>query len=157
TAGSDEKCQILKQELGADWAINYKTENVAEKVLEYVPSGVDVYWETVREPDFDAIVSVLAENARVILMAGREARPAFPVGPFYVKGCSLHGFVMFKASPEELKACGDSINLWLSENKIAARISHRFPLSEAAEAHRLQESNTVEQAGTIAGKIVLGV
>ena len=37
----------------------------------------------------------------MIIMAGREAKPIFPVGPFYVKDCTLHGFAMFNASPEE--------------------------------------------------------
>ena len=157
TGGSDEKCELLKSEFGVDLAINYKREDVAEQVLAFAPEGVNVYWETVREPDFDHIVSILSERARVVLMAGRDARPEFPVGPFYVKGCSLHGFVMFKASPEELKVCAVDINRWLSEGKIKARVARRFDLSEAAAAHRLQEDNTLERAGTIAGKIVLSV
>ncbi|MEE2639809.1 MAG: NADPH:quinone reductase [Planctomycetota bacterium] len=157
TGGSDEKCELLKSEFGVDLAINYKREDVAEQVLAFAPEGVNVYWETVREPDFDHIVSILSERARVVLMAGRDARPEFPVGPFYVKGCSLHGFVMFKASPEELKVCAVDINRWLSEGKIKARVARRFDLSEAAAAHRLQEDNTLEKAGTIAGKIVLSV
>ena len=45
-------------------------------------------------------------------MAGRDARPEFPVGPFYVKGCSLHGFVMFKASPEELYDPINNLQKW---------------------------------------------
>lgn len=157
TAGSDEKCELLKSELGADHAINYKTQNVAEKTLDLFPEGVNVYWETVREPNFDSIVSVLAERARVVLMAGRDARPEFPVGPFYVKGCSLLGFVMFKATPAELRACSEDINTWLADGKIKARISNRFDLSQAAEAHRLQQENTVNLAGSLAGKIVLSV
>lgn len=157
TGGSDEKCELLQSELGADLAINYKTANVNEKVLEFAPKGVNVYWETVREPNFDSIVEILAERARVILMAGRDARPEFPVGPFYVKGCSLHGFVMFKATPEELRQCANDINDWLAAGKIHPRISHRFELSQAAEAHRLQQENTVNRAGSIAGKIVLSI
>ncbi len=157
TAGSDEKCKLLNDELGVDLAINYKTENVTEKVLAFSEKGVNVYWETVREPDFDAIVAVLAERGRLILMAGRDARPEFPVGPFYVKGCSLHGFVMFKAEPEELRACSKDINSWLANGKLKPRISTTLPLSDAAEAHRLQEQNTLEKSGTIAGKIVLTV
>ena len=50
------------------------------------------------------MTSYLAERGRIVLMAGRDARPAFPVGPFYVKECSLHGFVMFKASPKNSMA-----------------------------------------------------
>jgi NADPH2:quinone reductase len=154
TAGSAEKVAALKK-LGADRAVNYKADDVAAAVKEFAPAGVNVYWETVREPDFDKIVSYLGERGRLILMAGRDARPAFPVGPFYVKGCSLHGFVMFKATADEQRACADDINRWLAEGKLKANISKVLPLAEAAAAHKLQEVNTLQQAGTLSGKIVL--
>ena len=154
TAGSPEKVAALKK-LGADVAVNYKTEDVAAAVKAFAPGGVNVYWETVREPDFDKIVSCLAERGRIILMAGRDARPPFPVGPFYVKGCSLHGFVMFKATPGEQRACADDISRWLAAGKLRANISRVLPLSEAAAAHKLQEENTLQKTGTLAGKIVL--
>ena len=121
----------------------------------FAPQGVNVFWETLREPDFDKIVSYLAERGRIVLMAGRDARPEFPVGPFYVKGCSLHGFVMFKASADELRGSADDMNRWFVAGKLRAQIGKELPLSAAAEAHRLQEQNTLEKAGTLVGKIVL--
>lgn len=154
TGGSDEKCALAK-ELGADEAINYKSQNELQEVQRLAPEGVNIFWETLREPDFDTIVAMLAQRGRIVIMAGREARPEFPVGPFYVKGCSLHGFVMFSATPEEMRACADDMNRWLAEGKLRARIDRVLPLSQAADAHRLQEENTLSQAGTIAGKIVL--
>jgi NADPH2:quinone reductase len=154
TAGSAEKVAALGQ-LGADAALNYKTEDIAAAVTSLAPAGVNVYWETVREPDFERIVSYLAERGRIVLMAGRDARPAFPVGPFYVKGCSLHGFVMFKATSDEQRAAADDINRWLAGGKLKANISRVLPLSEAAAAHKLQEDNTLQKAGTLSGKIVL--
>lgn len=154
TAGSNEKCSAVR-ELGADAVVNYKSEDIAARVRDFSPEGVNFYWETVREPDFDKIVSYLAERGRILLMAGRDARPPFPVGPFYVKGCSLHGFVMFKASPEEQRRAAEDINRWLVEGKLQPKISEVLPLSHAAKAHRLQEQNTLHKAGTLAGKIVL--
>ena len=97
--------------------------------------------------------SYLAERGRVILMAGRDARPPFPVGPFYVKGCSLHGFVVFKATAEEQRACADDMNQWLTAGKLKAHISRVLPLAQAAAAHKLQEENTLQKAGTLGGKI----
>jgi NADPH2:quinone reductase len=154
TAGSAEKCQLCVQ-LGADRVVNYRQEDVGNALREFAPAGVNVVWETLREPDFDQLVSYLAERGRLVLMAGREARPPFPVGPFYVKGCSLHGFVMFKASANELRACASDINRWLAEGKLRSRIGARFTLKDAAAAHRLQEENTLRHAGSLAGKIVL--
>ncbi len=154
TGGSDEKvAQCL--ELGADVAVNYRTQDVREAVAAFAPAGVNLFWETLREPDFDEIVSYLADRGRIILMAGRDARPSFPVGPFYVKGCSLHGFVMFKASPDELRRCADDMNRWLASGQLNANIARVFPLSETAAAHQLQEDNTLSKAGTLAGKIVV--
>jgi len=154
TGGSDEKCARCL-ELGADVAVNYKTQDVSEAVKQFAPAGVNVVWETIREPDFETLVPYLAERGRLVLMAGRDARPPFPVGPFYVKGCSLHGFVMFKATWVELSACAVDISRWLSAGKLQPQISQTLPLSEAATAHRLQEENTLNGAGTLAGKIVL--
>jgi NADPH2:quinone reductase len=154
TAGSDEKAARCRA-LGADHVINYKTQDVLAETKRFAPQGVNVYWETLREPDFEKTVEMLAERGRMVLMAGREARPVFPVGPFYVKGCSLHGFVMFKATPAEQRACAEDINRWLSAKKLKAPIDRVIPLSETATAHKLQEESTVGKKGTLAGKIVL--
>ncbi len=154
TAGTPEKVELCRK-LGADLAINYKTEDVAARVKEFAPTGIHVHWETLREPNFDRSVAMMAPRGRLIVMAGRDARPVFPVGPFYVKGCSLHGFAMFNATAEEQQACSVDINRWLAEGKLRANIAREMPLSETASAHLLQEANTVNSAGTLQGKIVL--
>ena len=88
-------------------------------------------------------VPLLAPRGRMILMAGRDARPPFPVGPFYVKGCHLYGFAMFNATPDEQRAAADDINRWLAAGKLKPRIDRVLPLDQAAAAHRLQEESTV--------------
>ncbi|MBI1904120.1 MAG: NADPH:quinone reductase [Planctomycetia bacterium] len=154
TAGSDEKVKACR-ELGADLALNYRSADLDDRIRQFAPQGIDVWWETTREPNFERTVSLLAKRGRMILMAGREAKPVFPVGPFYVKDCSLHGFAMFNASADEQRACADDINRWLGEKKYRPRIDRVLPLAKAAEAHRLQEENTLHKKGTLAGKIVL--
>ena len=154
TAGSDEKAAKCRK-LGAELAINYKAQNVEEMLRSFAPNGVNVWWETLREPNFERAVPLLAKRGRMIVMAGREARPVFPVGPFYVKDCSLYGFAMFNATPEEQQRAAEDINRWMSAGKLTANIDRVVPLAEAAQAHRLQEDNTIGKAGTLAGKIVL--
>jgi NADPH2:quinone reductase len=156
TAGSKEKVALCKQ-FGADFAINYKTEDVDAAIKKFAPNGINVWWETLREPDFDRAVNALAARGRMILMAGRDARPQFPVGPFYVKGCSLHGFAMFNAPPNEQRAAAMDISRWMTEGKLRAHIGRVFPIEQAAEAHRLQEENTIGKKGTLSGKIVLKI
>jgi NADPH2:quinone reductase len=154
TAGSAEKAERCSR-LGADFVINYKALNVESAVKKIAPGGVNVWWETLREPDFDRAIGALASRGRMIVMAGRDARPPFPVGPFYVKGCSLHGFVMFLATPDEQRLCAQDINGWLADGRLKANIDRVLPLAEAAEAHRVQERSTVQKTGELSGKIVL--
>ena len=154
TAGTEEKAAACR-DLGADLAINYKTQDVPGAVKSFAPEGINVWWETLREPDFDRTIALLALRGRMIVMAGRDARPPFPVGPFYVKDCSLHGFAMFNASAREQRSAANAINRWVAEGKLRARIDRVLPLSQAAEAHRLQEESTVQKTGVLAGKLVL--
>jgi NADPH2:quinone reductase len=140
----------------ADLAINYKTEDVPAKVKEFTGGkGITVWYETLREPDYDKIVDAMAPRGRIVVMAGRTARPPFPHGPFYVKGLSLFGFAMFNWPADEQRKCADDIGRWLAEGKLKPNIARRMKLSEAAAAHQLQEDNTVRGAGTLNGKIVL--
>ncbi len=153
-AGSDEKVAKAKA-FGADMGINYQVGDVAVQVQELAPEGVDVLWETRRETDLDWAIGLLAKRGRMVVMAGRDARPMLPVGPFYVKDCALHGFAMFNYSAEEQRQSGDAINRWLAKGKLKANIDRVLSLSEAAAAHQLQEENTIHGAGTLAGKIII--
>ena len=154
TAGTEEKYRRLV-DLGADVAINYNQNTIEDSVLQAAPKGVNVFWETRREPNFDQAIQLLATRGRMVLMAGRDARPVFPVGPFYVKECSLHGFVMFKATALEMRTAAEEINRWMASGKLQPNISLQLPLSQAAEAHRQQEAATLRNEGNLSGKIVL--
>ncbi len=154
TAGDDRKAEACRQ-LGADLVVNYKTDDVDEAIRRFAPEGINIWWETLQEQDFERIVGHLALGGRIVVMAGRDAKPLFPVGPFYVKDCSMHGFAMFNAPAEKQRRCADDINRWMAEGKLRAKIAKVMPLAETAAAHRLQEENTLAMAGTLAGKIVL--
>ena len=154
TAGSAAK-QAAVRGFGADVVIDYRAADLAEQLRFAAPDGVHVWWETQREPDFDRAVAMLAERGRMVIMAGRDARPAFPVGPFYVKGCTLLGFVMFKATPQEQAAAAADINRWLAGGRLRVPIDRVLPLARAAEAHAIQEAATVGRSGALSGKIVL--
>ncbi|MEM6779964.1 MAG: NADPH:quinone reductase [Planctomycetota bacterium] len=148
--------QILA--MGADAAIDYTTQSICEATRQLHADGVNVVWETRREPDFQLAVDVLAGRGRMILMAGRDATPPFPVGPFYVNECSVHGFVMFKATPMEMRQAADDLQRWMADGKVKANIGVRRPLREAAQAHAIQEASTLSQQDpTWSGKIVLTV
>lgn len=154
TGGSEEKVKAC-QELGADLALNYNTQDMDAAIKQFAPDGVHVWWETLREPDFERAIPLLAMRGRYILMAGRDARPVFPVGPFYTKDCALRGFAMFNSPAEEQRGAAADINRWMGEGRLKARIDRVLPMSQAAVAHRIQEESTIHKTGALGGKIVL--
>ena len=155
TVGSADKVALC-QSWGADRVLNYKTDDVAAGIRDFTAGkGVQVWYETQSEPDFVRTVELLAPRGRMVIIAGRKVQPPFPLGPFRGKWLSLYGFSMFNATPEEQRRCADDINRWLAEKKLRVVIGRTFRLAESAEAHRLQEGNTLHQAGTLTGKIVL--
>jgi NADPH2:quinone reductase len=155
TVGSEEKAALCRS-WQADRVINYKTEDVAQAIRDFTKGrGVNVWYETQREPDFLRTVDLMAPRGRIIIMAGRQAQPVFPVGPFYVKDLALHGFAMFNAPAAEQADCGTHIARWFEDKKLNPVVGKTFPLAEAADAHRLQEANTLQKSGTLTGKILI--
>ena len=155
TVGSAEKADLCRT-WGADAVFNYKTQDVDAGIRQYTKNkGVNVWYETQREPDFVRTVGLMAPRGRMVVMAGRQAQPVFPVGPFYVKGLSLHGFAMFNAAPHEQRICAEDVNKWLASGLLHVPIGRTFSLAEAAAGHRLLEENTLQKTGTLVGKVVL--
>ncbi len=154
TAGTDEKLKACRK-LGAHVATNYKTDNVDRAIRRFAPDGINVWFETRREQDFKQAVEHMAPGGRLIVMAGRDACPEFPVGPFYTKDCKMFGFAIFNSPAQEQRKCAAEINRWMARGKLRANIDRVMPLANAAAAHKLQEQNTLRGAGKLAGKIVL--
>jgi NADPH:quinone reductase len=156
TGGSSDSLQICKQ-LGADLVLNYHDGNKDDQIRSFSSphGGVQIWFETQREPTFDRTVSLMAPRGRIVLMAGRQARPEFPVGPFYVKDLRMIGFAMFNGTPDEQRASATHLNDLFEQGKWKPVIGKQFPLADAAAAHALQEANTLQKAGTLRGKIVL--
>ena len=148
TSATEEKAKWCK-ELGADAVINYKTEDVNEALHKFAPAGVNVYWDATGRPDAHRAVDAVAQRGRIVFMAGRGHETVLPVGAFYVRNCTLFGFTVTDATTEELANCASAINKWLERKSLRARIALRFPLSDAASAHSLNES------GSLFGKVVL--
>lgn len=155
TVGSPAKAQQAA-ELGADTVLNYKTDDVVKGVKDATNGrGADVFFETLPPTDLDRTVDMMAPRGRIVVMAGRQARPAWPNGPFYVKGLSLFGFVMFAMTADEQRACANDMNTWMASGALRAVIGQTFALKDAAAAHQLQEDNTLAKKGTLTGKIVV--
>jgi len=154
TAGSAEKVKACLG-FGATKAINYKAGDLDGTLRRFAPEGIDIWFDTRREQDLKQAVEHMKVGGRIIIMAGREACPELPVGPFYTKDCRLFGFAIFNASANQQRKCAAEINRWMDKGRLRANIDRVMPLEKTAAAHRLQEQSTVGGSGKLAGKIVL--
>ncbi|TIT60005.1 MAG: NADP-dependent oxidoreductase, partial [Mesorhizobium sp.] len=64
-AGGPEKCAFVRQELGFDAVVDHRADNFAEQLKVACPGGIDVYFENVGGPVWDAVFPLLNEFARV--------------------------------------------------------------------------------------------
>jgi NADPH-dependent curcumin reductase CurA len=67
TAGTDEKCRWLEDELGFDKAINYNAPNLEEALAEATPDGVDLYFENTGGPVQHATYERMNTHGRIIV------------------------------------------------------------------------------------------
>ncbi|MHC5538495.1 NADPH:quinone reductase [Singulisphaera rosea] len=156
SCGTPEKVE-LSRKLGADLALNYKTDDLPARLREFAPDGLDLWFETQRDPNLEVSVPLLRKKGRIILIAGRTAKPILPLGPLYTRDCSLLGFAMFNASPDEQRRCADDMYRWCESGRLKGLVGQAFTLDQAAQAEEFLEANTVGGAGTLTGKVVISV
>ena len=156
TAGSDEKCRACEA-LGADRAINYKTEDFVEIVkLETGGKGVDVILDMVGGDYVPREIGCLADDGRLVLIAllgGGKA--TVPLGQILIRRLTVTGSTL-RPRPLSFKAkiaANLRQHVWplLESGVIKPVIYQTFPLAQAAQAHTLMESSTH------VGKIMLEV
>ena len=100
-AGGPEKCRFIREELGFDGAVDYKTENVQEALRELCPTGIDVYFDNVGGLVLEAALANLALHARLVIcgaISQYNAKVAMP-GPsnlwqLLVKRAVMEGFLV---------------------------------------------------------------
>jgi len=102
TAGSDAKCRWLCDELGYHAAINYRTENVAERLAQLFPDGIDVFFDNVGGDILNAALGQLAMHARIVICGfiSSNYSPGPHRGPvnyqrLVQKRARMQGFVVF--------------------------------------------------------------
>ena len=62
-----------------------------------------------------------------------------------MKDAAVHGMAMFNAPADEQRKSAAEINRWLAKGKLRPVIGRVMKLSEAADAHRLQEEHTLRK------------
>jgi NADPH2:quinone reductase len=157
TSAGHEGTLSLCRELGADLVLDYRSADLTAALREFAERGIDVWYETRRETDLEADLALLRRDGRMVLMAGRSARPVLPLGSFYPRNLSLLGFAMFNFDAGRQRPAGEAIARWVAEGRLRPVVGKVFPLEEAAAAHAFLERNSLGGEGSLVGKVVLRV
>ncbi|MCP3024325.1 NAD(P)H-quinone oxidoreductase [Cupriavidus basilensis] len=146
TAGSADKCRAC-EELGADRAINYKTEDFVAEVKALTGGrGADVILDMVAGPYLARELSCVADDGRIVIIALLGgAKAEIPLGDILRRRITVTGStlrprpVAFKG--EIAQALHQHVWPLLAAGKIKPVIHQTFPAAQAADAHRLMESS----------------
>lgn len=156
TAGSDDKCEAAKR-IGADHAINYKTEDFVARVMEITAGkGVNIVLDMVGGDYVPRNLQCLAEEGRHVSIAVQRGMQAtIPIFEIMRKRLVLTGSTLRPRSLEFKSLLADELHrtVWplVAEGKLKPVIDATFPLADAAGAHARMES------GEHVGKIVLTI
>ncbi len=154
TSGNDQKCEQSK-ELGADHAINYKTQDFVDVVGEITDGkGVDVILDMVAGDYVGRNVKSLAEDGRLVIIAVQGGvKVDFNILPVMRKRLSITGSTLRPRDNAFKTAIADNLkqHVWppLEKGEIKPIIDKIFPLEDVVAAHQYLES------GDHFGKILL--
>ena len=140
TAGSDAKCKMALDH-GAAFAINYSTENFAERVKEITGGkGVKVVYDSVGKDTFEGSLACLRPFGLLAIFGnGSGAVPPFNLGKLasggslYVTRPTLFTHI---ATREATQAAADDLFKVVESGAVKISIDQRYPLTEVAQAHR---------------------
>ncbi|HTL37661.1 MAG TPA: quinone oxidoreductase [Kofleriaceae bacterium] len=139
TAGSDEKCALAKAH-GAAHAINYRTENVVERVRALTGGrGVKVVYDSVGKDTWDISIDCLRPLGLLVSFGNASgAVPPFSVlqlsakGSLYVNRPTLNTHMM---SREVVQEMADDLFAVAASGAVKIQIGQRYKLEDAAKAH----------------------
>ena len=127
-AGGPEKCRYLVDELGLDGAVDYKSENLARRLRELCPSGIDVFFDNVGGPALDVVLLLLALRGRIVICGGishyNDSRPTSGPANYLAlisKRGRMEGFLVL----DYLSRAGEAVAAlsgWMRDGKLKDRV-----------------------------------
>lgn len=139
-AGSAAKCAWVVDELGFDACIDYKTEDVAARLKELAPKGVDIFFDNVGGALLDTVLRRIALHARVVLCGdiatydNDDAPPPLHNLRYLMgKRARMEGFNTLDHW-DQYETAVAQLAEWLAARKIVARIDMLDGLDRAPEA-----------------------
>jgi len=137
-AGGPEKCGIVSG-LGADEMIDYKADDVAAKIAEYCPDGMDIYFDNVGGEILEACLENLAYNARIILCGSisEYARKEKFGLKNYTKtrdaNATMHGYFVYNYL-DQFDTCNAQLAEWISSKQMTPLIDELIGFDKMPEA-----------------------
>ena len=139
-AGGERKCDWLRDELGLDEAIDYKSEDVGARLGELCPDGINVFFDNVGGEVLDAALANLAVHGRVVLCGAVSGYSDFEGRPgvrnhfeLILRRASMHGFLVFDFIDGVEQAVTD-LATWAAEGKLKNQIDVVEGLENAPDA-----------------------
>ena len=147
TAGSPDKCAACER-LGAERTINYRTEDFVAAVKEATNGhGVDLILDIVGGPYLQQNLDTLAMEGRLVLiglMGGGTTEVDLAL--VMSKRVILTGSTLRSRTVKQKGAIADAVRdcVWphVAAKRLAPVVHATFPLSDAADAHRVMEAST---------------
>jgi NADPH2:quinone reductase len=143
TVGSDEKAELARRH-GALHTIVYTRDDFKTKLRELYPEGVPVVYDSVGKATLEGSLDCLAPRGMLVSYGNASGKPPpLELGTLAAKGSlfvtrpTLYSYI---AARQELLDSANSVFGMLRKGALKPHISRRFPLSEAAAAHRALEA-----------------
>jgi NADPH-dependent curcumin reductase CurA len=138
-AGTDDKCRWVRDELGFDAAINYRTQNVKEALTRHCPDGIDVVFENVGGPILDAVLEHINLKARIALCGmisdytREQGQGITNLRQLIFKRARVEGFLVSDYAPRAMEAM-QALGGWLREGKLKYQVDLVRGLEHAVAA-----------------------
>ena len=137
-AGSDDKCQWIKDDLGFDAAINHKHPGWKQQLAAATPNGIDIDFENVGGKIMQAVLDRMNLHGRVILcglISGytREDPAMASLGQVLMKRLRVEGFIILDYASRFMDA-GKQLGMWKMMGKLKDRQTIVKGLEKAPEA-----------------------
>jgi NADPH2:quinone reductase len=143
TVGSADKGDLVRR-AGADHVIEYRDCDFAAAVEAIAgPKALDVVYDGVGRAVFEASLGLLRRRGTMVTFgnASGAVEPIAPLrlaqGSLFLTRPTLADYIVERS---ELERRAGDLFAWIGEGWLDVRVGHRFPLVEAAGAHRLLES-----------------
>ena len=153
TISNEAKAQVARS-AGADYIINYKNENVIDRIREITgrERGIDRIIDVDFTNNLGVADSVLRTNGSIALYsANPDDLPLLPILSLMLRNITIRTILVYTMPAEAKQQALKDITTALQQGALRHNIAQTFSLSEVAQAHDLQDS------GQAIGKIIIEI